>query len=545
MHPVMRQPLVRMLCPRCTQPRSLGPNVPRKLVRFQSLQHLTLDPHATPEMPLLDEVEVRLILGRDETDGGALSSRAPSAADAVCEIGRRARQVVIHHSGQSHDVEAAAGQVGSQQDADLPPLEILEPPGPRILIELPVQFSGLNPGPSEFAGHVLGRVPRRHEDQDAVPLVRTVLLQQSAEGHGAIALLDFYGPQGYGGGRTLEDGGGLGGAIEALLASVGHLLLLSVRPGGHPPEGARQPQRRGVRPAHAAQNAFHAGEDLFRERGGQQHGLHGSAVPLVAPVLGQEVQNSVHLPLECLPEEPVRLVHHQVTDALKHVPDLRPPLVVIAIQLQVHDLLQRQRRVLLPRHVQRRQQSLLHRRLRLILLLPPPQNVHEPPRRRDQDVQSGTRPPPLRERGNLRVDRNATVDRHDRNTAALRDALGQLAENSADLRGELPRRTKDEGRDLALEVATGRDAVPPLPDEDLRQGKGEAGGLSASGGGLGPYGVLFIVGGGGGRSEGKRGGNGEALHRRRLLPTLIPHGAEQVGTQAEGLETAASVPFVF
>src|SRR5258708_15134304 len=78
-----------------------------------------------PDEPL-DVAQVRAVFARDERHGLTGFSRAAGAADAVDVVFRDVRHVVVHHVRQRLDVEAARGDVGSDQHLQLAVLEALQ-----------------------------------------------------------------------------------------------------------------------------------------------------------------------------------------------------------------------------------------------------------------------------------------------------------------------------------------------------------------------------------------------------------------------------------
>src|SRR5260221_176470 len=94
----------------------------------------------------------RTVFVADEGDGFALGAGTAGAADAVHIVLGHMRQVEVDHVGQGLDVEAARGDIGRHQHAQLVALEKPERAGARVLALVAVDRVGLDAALLELAG---------------------------------------------------------------------------------------------------------------------------------------------------------------------------------------------------------------------------------------------------------------------------------------------------------------------------------------------------------------------------------------------------------
>ena len=103
-----------------------------------------------------DEAKVRVGFCRDETNREARFPCATGAADAVCVIRRRTRQVVVQHHRQLHDVQTAGGEIGGDQHADERVLEVGQSLTSRALSEFAMKRQGTDAILPQFIGDMFG-----------------------------------------------------------------------------------------------------------------------------------------------------------------------------------------------------------------------------------------------------------------------------------------------------------------------------------------------------------------------------------------------------
>ena len=101
----------------------------------------------------------------------AFQARAAGAADAVHVILGDVRQVVVDDVRQRLDVEAARGDVGRDQHADLARLETLERADARVLRLVAVDRVGVDAVAHELAREAVGAVLGLAEDEHLAPVV--------------------------------------------------------------------------------------------------------------------------------------------------------------------------------------------------------------------------------------------------------------------------------------------------------------------------------------------------------------------------------------
>ncbi len=117
---------------------------------------------------LFDVLEIRKLVEIAEADGKPAPARAACAADTV-DVGLGdVRQVVVDDERQVADVDAARGDVGGDEDADLAALEALERLDARGLALVAVDRHRLDALAAELLDHAVGPVLGRGEDQDGL-----------------------------------------------------------------------------------------------------------------------------------------------------------------------------------------------------------------------------------------------------------------------------------------------------------------------------------------------------------------------------------------
>ena len=116
---------------------------------------------------LLDVLQQLHLVAGDEADGGAVLARAGRAADAV-DIGlRHIGQLEVHHVGDLVHVDAARGDVGGDQDAQLAVLERLKRALALRLALVAVDGAGLDAARFQIGRDLVGAVLGLGEDQAA------------------------------------------------------------------------------------------------------------------------------------------------------------------------------------------------------------------------------------------------------------------------------------------------------------------------------------------------------------------------------------------
>src|SRR5688572_873030 len=145
-----------------------------------------IDRDLLPDGPF-DVAQKHALLCVAERDGDAVIAGARSAADAMDVALRLIRQVEIDHVGDAVDVDAASGDVGRHQDADLAVAEILQRLLSRVLGLVAVDGVGAHTGAVQLLRHLVGAVLGAGEDQRPPDcLVGQQVLQQRA----LVGLLD-------------------------------------------------------------------------------------------------------------------------------------------------------------------------------------------------------------------------------------------------------------------------------------------------------------------------------------------------------------------
>src|SRR5688572_9126723 len=114
---------------------------------------------------LFDVAQKRTLLRVAERDGDAVIAGARSATDAMDVALRFVRQVKIDHVGDAVDVDAACGDVGRHQDANLAVAEVLERLLSRVLGLVAVDGVGAHTGAVQLLRHLVGAVLGAGEDQ--------------------------------------------------------------------------------------------------------------------------------------------------------------------------------------------------------------------------------------------------------------------------------------------------------------------------------------------------------------------------------------------
>ena len=98
----------------------------------------------------LDVGDIRTLGARSEGRSRSARARASSAADAVNEILRNLRKIVIHHVGDAFYVNAARGDVGRHQNAIVAVLEATQRLGALVLAAVAVDGGGLHAVARQF-----------------------------------------------------------------------------------------------------------------------------------------------------------------------------------------------------------------------------------------------------------------------------------------------------------------------------------------------------------------------------------------------------------
>mmetsp|Transcript_59310 Transcript_59310/g.89480 ORF Transcript_59310/g.89480 Transcript_59310/m.89480 type:complete len:93 (+) Transcript_59310:240-518(+) len=91
-------------------------------------------------MPVFDHFHMSFAARRDKSDCGSLSTGPSGAANPVDEIGCGSRQIVVHHDGQSDNVQSTTGDIRGEQDSNLSAFEIRQASNPSVLVQLSMQF---------------------------------------------------------------------------------------------------------------------------------------------------------------------------------------------------------------------------------------------------------------------------------------------------------------------------------------------------------------------------------------------------------------------
>ena len=114
---------------------------------------------------LLDRRDLAFLVAGDEGERIAHRVGASGAADAVDVVGRHERHVEIDDVTERLDVDAARGDVGRDQHAQLAGLEVGERRGALRLRAIAVDPVGRNPAPDQVFAQAVGAMlgAREHE----------------------------------------------------------------------------------------------------------------------------------------------------------------------------------------------------------------------------------------------------------------------------------------------------------------------------------------------------------------------------------------------
>ena len=83
---------------------------------------------------------------RDKTHCDPGRTGASGSSDAMGVVHRRARQIVIHHRGELHDIQPTRGQISRHQHLHFAGLEIGQRLRTRTLTEFAIECQRLNTG---------------------------------------------------------------------------------------------------------------------------------------------------------------------------------------------------------------------------------------------------------------------------------------------------------------------------------------------------------------------------------------------------------------
>ena len=197
----------------------------------------------------------------DKAHRQARLPRAPSPADAVNVVHRRARQVVIDDHRQQRHVQAARRHIGRDHHFDVRIFKVEQHLCALALAQFAMKRLGLQAGFAELVGHHLGGVLGGHEDQNTAPFS---LRDQVPQQLGATAAVNLN--------RQLRDG-----------ADFQHL-------------GQHFNTRRRLQQA-GCQSLYRSGQ--------------GGREKQVLPASGQQGQNPLELFVKTEIEQPIGLVQHQ------------------------------------------------------------------------------------------------------------------------------------------------------------------------------------------------------------------------------------------
>ena len=86
-------------------------------------------------------------------------------------VDHRARQVVVHHNGQLHNIESARREVGRHEDLQFTLLEICQRLSARSLTKCAVQGAYRDVGASQFFRDMLSGILSGDENQHPGPSI--------------------------------------------------------------------------------------------------------------------------------------------------------------------------------------------------------------------------------------------------------------------------------------------------------------------------------------------------------------------------------------
>src|SRR6185436_18471 len=134
----------------------------------EAFDHLRGNPLLGEALDLLHEA---FLIQAHQADGGAVVAGAAGAADAVNVVFRHIGDFVVHHVRQLIDVDAASGDIGGHQGADLAALEFGQRLRARRLALVAVQRHRLDAVLGEKFSDVVGAELGAGEHQYLAPLV--------------------------------------------------------------------------------------------------------------------------------------------------------------------------------------------------------------------------------------------------------------------------------------------------------------------------------------------------------------------------------------
>ena len=119
----------------------------------------------------LDVLHEAFFVQAHQVDGSTIRTGAAGAANAVHIVFADVRDLVVHHMRQVIDVDAACGNVGGHQGADVAALEAGQRLCARRLALVAVQGHRLNAVLAQKLGHVIGAKFGAGEHQHLAPVV--------------------------------------------------------------------------------------------------------------------------------------------------------------------------------------------------------------------------------------------------------------------------------------------------------------------------------------------------------------------------------------
>jgi len=128
----------------------------RHLVAVRGDPGRVVHPLQVTDLPVLGQ--------RHHQARGPGPGRAPRAVQVVLGVVRR---VVLDDEVDVVDVDAAGGDVGGDQDPRIPGGEPVQGPLALVLVAVPVDRGGADPGPAQLLGQPVGAVLGPHEEQRA------------------------------------------------------------------------------------------------------------------------------------------------------------------------------------------------------------------------------------------------------------------------------------------------------------------------------------------------------------------------------------------
>ncbi len=140
------------------------------------------------DQPLDVAQKAHLLGARDQRDRGAFSAGARGAADAM-DIGLgHVGQIEVHHMADAVDVDAARGDIGGDQRADLAGAERRQHPLAVVLRLVAMNGVGADAGPFQALHHLVGAVLGAGKHQRAVD---RFLLEELRQDRGLGRMIDL------------------------------------------------------------------------------------------------------------------------------------------------------------------------------------------------------------------------------------------------------------------------------------------------------------------------------------------------------------------